>query len=673
MRIRLHSLRMKFLITFMTLFLGSFLVFGGISYLLVMHTLFQDADTVFGNLGQTAASDIGKSFQRYELTMSGLAREEGMISGTHEARLALLQRARSTEGVTFAALAYADAEGNAFSDQDGAVDRAQQEGIRQVRQTKKPCVTAPVLSNGGGKPVVVIAEPVLDPAGNLTGVVSGAVELGAMNDLVGQMGVFESGRVCLVDQDGLVVADARQPENVGKLNLAQAGADGSTVDPKLMESFGKAVETGTQTQTSFTTAAGDSAVAVLTPVRLLDRSWVAAAVAPTVEVKGGAYRLTAILGLLGFLMLLCFTVAIWVMAGKMNAPVELLQKECERVNEGDLSERPPVVTSQDELGRLASGFSEMRHTIRELIRSIQEHAEKVTLSSQDLETAAQQTAEASQNVAGSITEIAAGITQQSNSVDEAKETAKDVAEKTENVAMNASAILIVMKQTVDQVSLGHANMQKIVKAMDDIHANTDTVEKTIERLAEQSKEISSIVQIITGIADQTNLLALNAAIEAARAGEAGRGFAVVAEEVRKLAEESANSSQQIAVLVSKIQADMKDAVAAGSQSAESVSSSRKAVEEADLVFESIKISVDALSGGMQDVSSSIQSIAEGTQSMASSVDAISQVSQDNASRAQTISAASEEQSASNQEVASSARALAKVAEELTEQVGKFQA
>ena len=248
---------------------------------------------------------------------------------------------------------------------------------------------------------------------------------------------------------------------------------------------------------------------------------------------------------------------------------------------------------------------------------------------------------------------------------------QDISSQSESVSTNADAIAAVTEMTVAEVGRGKNAVQDIVKAMDDINVGTGTVQRSIGKLAEQSDEISKIVDVITGIAEQTNLLALNAAIEAARAGEAGRGFAVVADEVRKLAEESGNSSQKIAQLVANIQEDMKEAVEASEQSTKSVEGSRQSVQEADTIFESIQVSIEALAGGIRDVSSNITAVSDAAKSMATEMESIAKISHENASRTQSVSATTEEQSASSQEIAASTRVLAELAQELEANVQKF--
>ncbi|MBR6343339.1 MAG: methyl-accepting chemotaxis protein, partial [Selenomonadaceae bacterium] len=248
---------------------------------------------------------------------------------------------------------------------------------------------------------------------------------------------------------------------------------------------------------------------------------------------------------------------------------------------------------------------------------------------------------------------------------------RTVAEHAVSVADNANALSMVTSMAVERVADGRTSIQKIVASMETINESATKVQASISELARRSDEISNIVDLITGIAAQTNLLALNAAIEAARAGEQGKGFAVVADEVRKLAEESANSSQQIAALVARIQDEMNGAVEASRQSTESVASSIESVHEADGIFESIRLSIEALAGGIAEVSNNIGDISSGVQGMQKNADDISSISKENANRTQAVSATTEEQSASNQEIAAATRSLSELAEQLAAEVGKF--
>ena len=172
--------------------------------------------------------------------------------------------------------------------------------------------------------------------------------------------------------------------------------------------------------------------------------FVAETVAPLSEVDAPARTLMKTMLGLALLMLIIVSAVIVYISEKLSKPVRTLRDECELINSGDLTKRPLCLDTTDELGALAHGFSDMRHTMRDLITSITKNAERVSASSEELTAAAQQTAEASTSVATSVVDIAEGISKQSESITTTAATVKEISEQTENVANNASAIAIVM-------------------------------------------------------------------------------------------------------------------------------------------------------------------------------------------------------------------------------------
>ncbi len=662
------SLRVKFLAAFIPLFVGSFVVFFAISYYMSSSALLRNTDLIAQEIGKSTAKEIEKTYQERELIVESLADSPVIKHGIREEKVKVLAETLAKRQ-NFTMLAYSDVEGHAVSDKNKDMDRTSRDYIKQVRETKKPVMTGPSVSGTSGKLITIMAYPVLEN-GQLIGIVYGTIELDEITKLVGGIKYMENGRVYIADQEGICIAYAQLPEEVGKMDLSKE-VSSKKLDMALVNGFTSAVKEDKQISTEYTTSQGVASQAVFTPVHLANRTWIAVSVAPLEEVRADANSLVKVMGLVGFLMVLAISGIIWIMAKKMCEPVIALREECMVLNSGDLRSRPLAVDTNDELGELARGFKEMRRTIRELIGHIQQNALQVSASAEELTAASHHSADAACKAAAQIAEIAEGISEQSDSAAAADGTAVEMAQRTSAVADSANAIAMVTEQTVATVQSGRDAIHRVVQSMGTISGSTATVKASIRELSQSSEEIGRIVELISGIAEQTNLLALNAAIEAARAGEAGRGFAVVAEEVRKLAEESGNSTQQIAELVAKIQSNMSGAVTASEESADSVERSMSSVREADAIFESIKITIDALAGGIRDVSQSIQSVSEGNNSMQQAVQAIAEISHANARRTEEVSSTTEEQSASAQEIAAATRGLAEEAEQLAKEVERF--
>ena len=216
-----------------------------------------------------------------------------------------------------------------------------------------------------------------------------------------------------------------------------------------------------------------------------------------------------------------------------------------RVAGGDLAVNIRV-ESRDEVGNLLEATNQMCEQLRTIIGHVNTSIDKLDEDAGNLVSVAEQLSESSGAQSEAATAVSTAIEQLTASVDRVSGfalEAKETAEQSETVSDNGATV--IESATNEMVSIA------------------DTVRQasaTVSRLGTQSEEIATVVNVIRGIADQTNLLALNAAIEAARAGEQGRGFAVVADEVRQLAERTTQSTQEIAEMIERIQADANAAV-----------------------------------------------------------------------------------------------------------------
>jgi methyl-accepting chemotaxis protein len=214
-------------------------------------------------------------------------------------------------------------------------------------------------------------------------------------------------------------------------------------------------------------------------------------------------------------------------------------------------------------------------------------------------------------------------------------------------------------------------MEQAIARMGYIENSVMESADVVKKLGENSQQIGQIVEAISSIAEQTNLLSLNAAIEAARAGEHGRGFAVVAEEVRKLAAESQESAEQIKARIDSIQKDTIAAVESMRSGSDEVQSGTTAIREVAAQSADILQMVNGINSQMEEINTSVKTVTEGAGHIVEAVDNIDTISRKTANDTQTISSATQEQSASNEEIAAASQALAKMAGDMQNDIGKF--
>ncbi|MEJ8545647.1 methyl-accepting chemotaxis protein [Brevibacillus borstelensis] len=355
----------------------------------------------------------------------------------------------------------------------------------------------------------------------------------------------------------------------------------------------------------------------------------------------------------------------------ISRPIAQLTAAAERVAAGDLTVAIGRIKNRDELGKLAQAFTQMVQNLRTLVTEVVSNAEQVAASSEQLTASAEETTQATNQIASAIQGVAHGAEVQGRSVDDSVRLISEMNLGVQRVAETASTVAEVSIETSKETERGNEMIRKVIDQMQTISAAVAQTDQVVKRLGQRSKQIDEIIQVITDISDQTNLLALNAAIEAARAGEHGKGFAVVADEVRKLAEQSKNSAEQIANLIRQIQADTSHAVSAMEQGQKEVETGRVIVEETGVGFQRIFHSVEQTSTQIQEVTAVAEEMTASSEQIKASIEEMARIAEESAANSQNVASVSEEQLASMEEIAASAGSLEKMAEELRTLVSRF--
>lgn len=351
-------------------------------------------------------------------------------------------------------------------------------------------------------------------------------------------------------------------------------------------------------------------------------------------------------------------------------PMKDIKELLAKAEDGDFTVKGDY-QSKDEIGLLTTSFNNMIQGLHRIIRTVSETTQQVAASSEELSASAEQSSKATEHISMTIQELAAGSENQVRSVDESSKVIKDITNYTKQIADNAEMTSSTVLLSTEMSKEGNQAIEKVTRQMNSINENVTGLANAVVALNERSKEIGKINDVITDIAAQTNLLALNAAIEAARAGEHGRGFSVVAEEVRKLAEQSANSAKQINHLITIIQSENNLTLDSMKSTTIEVEEGLHVVQEAGSSFKKIENSIQEVVTQIQGVTAAVEQLKVGTEQVNQSIITISEVAVTAASGTQNVSAATQEQLASMEEISTSSTALARMAEELQDLILRF--
>ncbi|RIE01064.1 methyl-accepting chemotaxis protein [Cohnella faecalis] len=351
-------------------------------------------------------------------------------------------------------------------------------------------------------------------------------------------------------------------------------------------------------------------------------------------------------------------------------PLRLLAANAKEAAKGNLTVSVPV-TNGNEIGQASASFNEMIGSLRELAINIKQTSAEVSVSSRSLKETASQTAQATNEITEAIQNVATGTETQLGSSQECQRAMSEMAGGIQRIAESASVVSDLAVNTADLAAEGDTVITRTVKQMQTIESHVFTASDSMRELNDSSDKIEDILSHISEVANQTNLLALNASIEAARAGEHGKGFAVVAHEIRKLAERSKESSEEIVAILHSIGIRSKQVAASLAVTAEETRIGSELAVTSGESFRSILLSVKQVSEQVQEVSASSQQMSASSEQIAASLEELERIAQTSSAHSQQVAAASEEQLASVEEIASASEQLRSMAGDLNEAVSRF--
>lgn len=520
-------------------------------------------------------------------------------------------------------------------------------------QSSKITYTEPYFDQSLGKMFISFGVQVVKNS-TPVGVITGDYVLDSIQSIVSDVKIRDSGYAFLMDNNGkfLTHPDAKKVNKETVQKFLKIPIEKFSKEKQLMETTIKG--------TNYT----------LQYEKIDGVPWKLVLLVPTKElyadVQGMVYQQIVV----SIVLIVLIAIIIYLLARYMRGEVQVINKHLGHLATGDLTQTMSVAT-RDEFGEMAQYYNHSVEALRKMVKNILTESETVASTAEELTASVQEVNHSVTEVAISIQDVAENTNKQQVVSDQLESATTQLANEMTKVKNTLKNTVTHSAATSDLAVEGAKQISAFVDEFTHLHTQIEDSANLVSNLSDYSIKIEKMSQLISSITEQTNLLSLNAAIEAARAGEAGKGFAVVAGEVKELAEQTSQASQEIATLVHNVQNQINKASLMMEQSRSIAQNGIVSVQQAGVNFDTIAKAIMELKQTIEQTSFSTTNAYDKLTKVTFKVQEISKQAVATNDHTLNVSAITEEQASTMTEMATAAEQLAKLAQNLQEETGKF--
>lgn len=663
----MKSIKSKLVLSFSLLFIVICTALGTISYLSSRKALEKNAEEMLAKSSMESVKLVESRLEEQFNILETIAERDEVkdMNASWDIKRQIFKSEMARVGFKSIGIGNLQGESTTFAN---AKINLKDRPYYQKALTGNNAVSDPIVSKEDGSIIYTLAVPIKDSTGKIVGVLVGARNGVELSNITNDIVIGKTGNTYMLSNTGNIIAhnDAELVKN--KENIIEKSAKDPSL--KALAEIQKKMIAGEAGHGEY---AYNGVVKYVGYAPIKSTGWSIATAAPKDEVLAEINSLKTSIFIFSLIIITLSIVLVYIISVMLSNGISAISTHINSLSKGDFSIKIPqkYIKYKDEIGTAFKSMEIMQQSVSDTINKIKVSSINLDNHADNLSSIAQQMSTNSENVASATHETAKGVGNQAEGLVTINEIINEFGMKLEAITEDIKDIDV---NSLEINKMANDSTTTMKSMMSSVNMVSELFNEFITKVGVLNKNITQVTEItnlINNIAEQTNLLALNAAIEAARAGEAGRGFSVVAEEIRKLAEQSKESSQNIDSLINGISGDANSII----KTSDGLNTELKnQMTVISTTLDSFKHIIDAISQivlKIQSTNVEVSAINNEKNIILERVESASAISEEVAASAEEIAASTEEMNTSSNKVALASEKLNDMTKEMLEQVNKF--